>query len=278
MPKFTVTGPGLHVKFPLSEVRTIQITMQTDVVTDIPCGTSGGVMLLFEKIEVVNRLKPDLVHETIKNYTTEYDNTWIYDRIHHEINQFCSAHTLQEVYITKFDMLDESLIKSLQTSCDLWAPGIEIIAVRVTKPKIPKSIKDNFEEMEAQKTQLLIATQKQHVVLQEARTVASQAIIEARKALEVSVINMNKIIAKKESEKKLAEIEDQIHLTRERAKADAEYYAAEKEAEANEKKLSDQLLELTRQEALTKNSKLIMGSKIPKSLFADPKSINPDFS
>ena len=27
----------------------------------------------------------------------------------HEINQFCSSHSLQEVYIDKFDQLDESL-------------------------------------------------------------------------------------------------------------------------------------------------------------------------
>ena len=74
-------------------------------------------------------------------------------------------HTLQEVYIDKFDQLDESLItvrclntitfaaavlkihivcvpglcllQSLQAVCDEWAPGIQIIAIRVTKPRIP---------------------------------------------------------------------------------------------------------------------------------------------
>lgn len=43
----------------------------------------------------------------------------------HEINQFCSRHSLQEVYITKFDSLDESLVSSLQTDVNVWAPGIE---------------------------------------------------------------------------------------------------------------------------------------------------------
>ena len=32
-----------------------------------------------------------------------------YCHFSHEINQFCSSHTLQEVYITKFDQLDEAL-------------------------------------------------------------------------------------------------------------------------------------------------------------------------
>ena len=68
--------------------------MQTDRVNNVPCGTSGGVLIYFDEIEVVNRLRKDLAHMTIKNYTVNYDKTWIYDKIHHEINQFCSKHTL----------------------------------------------------------------------------------------------------------------------------------------------------------------------------------------
>ncbi len=45
----------------------------------------------------------------------------------HEINQFCSKHTLDEVYITEFDSLDENLVQALQTDCNNWAPGIESI-------------------------------------------------------------------------------------------------------------------------------------------------------
>lgn len=67
-------------------------------------------MLYFDKIEVVNRLRHDLAYQTIKNYTIHYDQTWIFDKIHHEINQYCSKYTLHEVYITKFDELDDYLI------------------------------------------------------------------------------------------------------------------------------------------------------------------------
>ena len=58
----------------------MQVTVQTDKVTDIPCGTSGGVMIYFAKIEVINWLRRDMVYETVKNYTVDYDKTWIYDR------------------------------------------------------------------------------------------------------------------------------------------------------------------------------------------------------
>jgi len=120
------TEPGYHLMMPIiTSFANIQISVQTDRVENIPCGTSGGVTIYFDKIEVVNRLKKDLAWATIKNYTINYDRTWIFDKIHHEINQFCSRHPLQDVYINKFDSLDESLVQALQTDCDLWAPGIE---------------------------------------------------------------------------------------------------------------------------------------------------------
>lgn len=80
------TQPGFHFKMPLTSVEAVQVTVQTDKVTEIPCGTSGGVMIYFDNIEVVNRLRPEFVHATIKNYTVNYDKTWIFDKIHHEIN------------------------------------------------------------------------------------------------------------------------------------------------------------------------------------------------
>jgi hypothetical protein len=85
----------------------------------------------------VNRLRREYVYETIKNYTVHYDRMWIFDKIHHEINQFCSAHTLQEVYIDLFHTVDDRLVQALQADCNKWAPGVEIIAIRITKPKIP---------------------------------------------------------------------------------------------------------------------------------------------
>lgn len=45
------------------------------------------------------------MYETLLNYGIHYDNTWIYDKIHHEINQFCSSNSLQDVYIDVFDQV-----------------------------------------------------------------------------------------------------------------------------------------------------------------------------
>merc|ERR1719487_2239907 len=67
-------SPGFHIKLPLLEsVAFVQTTMQTDSVLNVPCGTSGGTVINFERIEVVNKLERDTVLDTVRNYTTEYD-------------------------------------------------------------------------------------------------------------------------------------------------------------------------------------------------------------
>lgn len=64
-----------------------------------------NLYIVLEFLQVVNRLKKDAVYDTLLNYGVQYDHTWIYDKIHHEINQFCSVHSLQEVYIDMFDQV-----------------------------------------------------------------------------------------------------------------------------------------------------------------------------
>jgi regulator of protease activity HflC (stomatin/prohibitin superfamily) len=265
----TVTRPGFHLKMPfVTTISQVQVTVQTDSVTNIPCGTSGGVLINFGKIEVVNRLKEELVYETIKNYTVNYDQTWIFDKIHHEINQFCSAQSLQEVYITLFDTLDDRLANALQNGCNVWAPGIEILAVRVTKPRIPEQIKRNYEAMEGEKTKLLIATEAQKVVEMEAETDKKKATIEAEKKRLVSEIEMKRMIMEKEAESKVSELEDKIQSAHSRARTDASFYAAVKEAEGNEKKLTSSFIEYQRIKAVANNSKIYFGERIPNMLLS----------
>jgi regulator of protease activity HflC (stomatin/prohibitin superfamily) len=261
--------PGYHIMVPfITTFRSVQTTLQTDEVKNVPCGTSGGVMIYFDRIEVVNVLSSAAVYDIVKNYTADYDRTLIYNKIHHELNQFCSVHNLQEVYINLFDQIDENLKTALQADLNVLAPGLFVQAVRVTKPKIPEQIRQNYESMEAEKTKLLIAAERQKVVEKEAETERKRAIIEAEKVALVAKIQWEQKIMEKESEKKMAEIEDLTHLGREKARTDADYYKAQKEAEAHKIMLTPEYLELKKYEALTSNSKVYFGSNIP-SMFLD---------
>lgn len=260
----TITDPGFHLKMPLlTQYEPVQVTLQTDQVRDIPCGTKGGVMINFEKIEVVNRLRKDYVYETLRNYGVQYDNTWIYDKIHHEINQFCSSHSLQQVYIDVFDQIDEKMKDALQVDCTRYAPGIEIISVRVTKPTIPDSIRRNFQQMEEERTKVLISIERQKVVEKEAETSKKMAISEAEKNANVSMILMEQKLMEKDSARKQQEIDNQMYMARERSLADADFYRVVKEAEANKLKLTPQYLELKFIEAIADNTKIFFGEKVP---------------
>uniref|UniRef100_A0AAQ5Y592 Erlin-1 n=1 Tax=Amphiprion ocellaris TaxID=80972 RepID=A0AAQ5Y592_AMPOC len=223
----------------------------------------GGVMIYFDRIEVVNMLVPSAVVDIVRNYTADYDKTLIFNKIHHELNQFCSVHTLQEVYIELFDIIDENLKTALQKDLNAMAPGLTIQAVRVTKPKIPEAIRRNFELMEAEKTRLLITAQTQKVVEKEAETERKKAIIEAQKVAQVAEIQFQQKVMEKETEKRISGIEDAAFLAREKAKADAEYYTAAKFAEANTLKLTPEYLELMKYQAIAANSKIYFGQDIP---------------
>ncbi|XP_045212629.1 erlin-1-like [Mercenaria mercenaria] len=266
----SVSSPGYHFMVPfITTFRSVQTTLQTDEVKNVPCGTSGGVIIYFDRVEVVNKLAESAVHDMVKNYTADYDKTLIYNKIHHELNQFCSVHNLQEVYIDLFDKIDENLKESLQKDLTDNAPGLTVHGVRVTKPKIPEQIRKNYEMMEAEKTKLLIAVQKQRVIEKEAETDRKKAIIEAEKNASVAKIEWEQKVMEKESEKRMSEIEDLTHLAKEKAKADANFYRVQKEAEANKMILTPEYLEMVKQKALTENTKIFFGNKIP-DIFVDP--------
>merc|ERR1719342_183004 len=213
----------------LTSVWNIQTTLQTDEVKNVPCGTSGGVMIYFDRIEVVNVLQPAAVFDTVKNYTYEYVKPLIFDKVHHELNQFCSGHNLQEVYIELFDQIDENLKNALQADLLEMAPGLKVMSVRVTKPKIPEAIRKNYE------------------------------LIEAEKESMVAKIKYDQNILEKESQQKIETLTDQMHLAKEKSKTDAEYYKIQKQAEANRLLLTQEYLELKKIEAMANNNKVYFG-------------------
>merc|ERR1719311_1270946 len=223
-------------------------------------------MITFDRIEVVNQLRRDAVLETVRNYTTEYDKTWIYDKIHHEINQICSRSTLEEVYISKFDLLDETLRDALQRDIDHHAPGITIIAIRVTKPSIPSAIRQNYEAIEAERTKLKVAEQTQRLVEKQAETDRKRALIEAQKAAEVEAVQLERELKVKQNAQRMEAIANEMLTAR--ARADAELYRATKEAEANRARLTPEYLQLEAVRALSNNTKIFWGESLP-ALYAD---------
>ena len=268
-------GAGFSMSLPIvTRVEYVQTTVQTDRVENIPCGTQGGTVIHFGKIEVVNQLQAGAVLETVRQYGVEYDKTWIYDKIHHEINQICSRSTLEEMYITMFETLDETLQDALQRDIDKYVPGLNIIAIRVTKPTIPEAIRKNYEAVEAERTRLKVTEERQKVVQREAETEKVRAVIEAQKHAAVEAVSLELKMKQKRTEQEIAEIANEMHSSKAKADADAEFYRVSREAEANQLLLTPQLLQLESVRALSNNTKVFWGDKLP-SIYADGAAMVP---
>uniref|UniRef100_A0A672GES7 Erlin-2 n=1 Tax=Salarias fasciatus TaxID=181472 RepID=A0A672GES7_SALFA len=236
----STSGPGFHLMLPfITTYKSVQTTLQTDEVKNVPCGTSGGVMIYFDRIEVVNYLVPSAGKLNQHQLLQQFDN-----------------------------QIDENLKLTLQEDLTSMAPGLIIQAVRVTKPNIPESIRRNYELMESEKTKLLISQQTQKVVEKEAETERIKAVIEAEKVAQVAEIKFGQKVMEKETEKKISEIEDGAFLARQKAKADAEFYTAQRTAEANKLKLTPEYLQLMKYKAIAANSKIYFGNDIPH-MFVD---------
>jgi erlin len=199
------------------------------------------------------------------------DQTWIFERLHAEINQFCSRNTLQDVYIDKFDTLDEALAEALQRDCDKHNTGIEIIAVRLTKPRIPANIQQSYDKVEAEKTRLLVVKQQQLVTLEQEETERRTAAIRAQKTAEVAQIMQNQITMEKRAEAERQLIENDLHVAKERARTDAAFDRAMKEAKGLRAKLTPEFLQLSFFENVAKalgNQNLIyFGKDLPEVFY-----------
>ena len=134
--------------------------------------------------------------------------------------------------------------------------------------------------MESEKTNFMIATERQKVLEKEAETIRKQEIIKAQTEAQVSLINKEREINEHESKKRIQSIEsiylflnlDEIYLNREKTIADAESYRITKEIEANNKKLTPEYLKYMSIISLSNNTKFYFGESIPKYLTTNIES------
>ena len=202
--------------------------------------------------------------DTVRNYSSTYAKTWIEDPIHHEVNQICSRNGLNDIFIEKFGELDEMLKAAITATTQQWVPGIEIVAVRVTKPSIPRNIQVQYERIERARSQLLVLEKQRKNVLKKAEIKASKLIATERKALEVSKIEVARRIEVARSEAQIQSIQDQVHVDRMKARADAAYKSTMQLHKSNQRKLVPRYLRLIRAQAQLTDCTMYFGPHVPR--------------
>ncbi|NXP39630.1 ERLN2 protein, partial [Leiothrix lutea] len=267
----STSGPGFHLMLPfITSYKSVQTTLQTDEVKNVPCGTSGGVMIYFDRIEVVNFLIQSAGFSNPAGNASLGLCALTQSLSKHCLARAlmgCSAHTQQQCWQEPADLPKGGHgAAELRRSCGFLvqlAPWLPVLSFRVTKPNIPETIRRNYELMESEKTKLLIAAQKQKVVEKEAETERKKALIGAQEFLRVPNVAGNKKVTQS-----TCLLPDAAFLAREKARADAECYTAMKVAEANKLKLTPEYLQLMKYKAIAANSKIYFGKDIP-NMFMD---------
>lgn len=112
------------------------------------------------------------------------------------------------------------------------------------------------------------------MVEKEAETARRKAIIEAEKEAQVAKIQYEQKIMEKEFHQRMQTIEDEIHHTKEKIRADSTYYHAIKIAESNKILLTKEYLDLKKHEYISNNSKIYYGNNIP-NIFINKDSEKP---
>jgi len=254
-----IHNPGLffHLPSPITSVSTVQVTPQTDRIRDVKCGAGDGTLLIFPEVEIGNYLKYEYVYRTVKRFGEDYDNYLVKDKVRAQINVICSGMSSQDIYIDKFDTLDDLLIDYLQAVNDNETEsGVVVQFVRMSKPILPRTLQENYDKIANEKTAKKVAEETTKRLAQEHHNEMMTATAEVDRRRAVS------------------EMENQIILSRAKAEAESLFVRKEQEALGNKLLHTPEFMELSRVTSLTNNSKVYFG-QIPTSLFiSDSKQLS----
>ena len=208
-----ITESGIHLRmpWPITYTSEVQITPQTDTITNVKCGAGDGTQLIFDQVDVGNYLKKDYVYKTIKRFGENYDNYLVKDKVRAQINVICSGLTSQEIYIDKFHTLDDLLLNYLQEENDKESEsGVVVQFVRMSKPTLPKTLQDNYDKIANEKTARKVAEEQKLRLEQENNNKLLVAAAEAEKRRVVAEKENMILIEKKRNDEELNKIENRI--------------------------------------------------------------------
>ena len=246
----------------VTSIEEVTIRPRTDTLNPITTVTRDGITNTFNSIQVLSDVDIDLLVPLIKKYGIEFRETLIFDRIYEELRTFCANHTVDEVYNTTFLDIVRIVKVNVETSIErLGMNGIKILNLVIPKPTIPLDIARNYKQVKVQWTEQLVATQQQKTETIKKETESLKAVADAEREKKVLQIDIQKEILRKEGEKKLSMLENEILKQREQNKADVENYKKTKAAEANTKLYSKEYIQLEMAKSLSNNTKFFFSGE-----------------
>ena len=198
----------------------------------------------------------------IRKYGINFKRALVFDRIREELRIFCANHTIDEVYNSMFLKIVEIVRINTEVSiARLGNAAIKILNLAIPKPEIPPDISKNYKMVKVQWTEQLVATQQQKTEQIKKETESIKAVLDAERQKKVLQIDIEKEVLRKQGEKDLSSLENQIIKEREEAQADVDNYKKKKAAEANSILYTDAYVKLEMAKHLANNTKFFFSGE-----------------
>jgi len=259
----TLAKPGVNWAKPfITEVEEITTRPRTDKLEDVSTVTKDGITNVFHSITVISDVQDNRIIPLIKRYGTNFRKTLVFDRIKEELRLHCANHTIDEIYNTQFLKIVGNVKTRVEESISrLGENGIQILNLVIPKPEIPQDIAANYQKVKVQWTEGQVAIQRQKTEKIKKKIEEDKAVADADRLKKVQEIDIQKNIAKKEGDKKIAILENEIVKLREENKANVEFYVKQKAAEANKQLFTKEYVQLQLAKSLSNNTKLFFSGE-----------------
>jgi regulator of protease activity HflC (stomatin/prohibitin superfamily) len=261
-PVQTPLDPGLHCYNPMAWSLTIVETRpQTDTLpTSLECRSNDGIILVVDKVEVGNQLPKSHALKTVSNYGEGYDRFLVLDEVKPNVADFCSRHTAQEIVIDKFEQFDDFVKGRIQQKNDDLDTGLQISFVRITTPRFPADMQKHFQDLANEKTRKKVLEQQQES--EKIRKATEQMVARRDNDMKMEAVRHENdvLLSRVQARREEQTINNQIIV--ETAKANAEKLTLEAQALQAMHNVRG-YVELKQAEALSHNTKVYWGDKLP---------------
>ena len=147
--------------FPLiSTITLVKYIQDTDNVANVNCVSSEGVNINIPNIEIANKIDPNKVVSTIKEYGFDYDKKLVVRPLAQYMRELCAKRTVDQIEITDFANLDDLLKVEIQRQNNDLGTGITIDYVRLDSPVIPEQLKKKKVELAEEKANKILAEER----------------------------------------------------------------------------------------------------------------------
>jgi hypothetical protein len=253
--------PGIHFYNPISAtILLVETRPQTDIVTGISCGTSDGVPIKIDKVEIGNQLAVESVLDTIAKYGPDYDKYLVHNFVLHKITERCSQTSAHKFVIEEFNLIDDNLRNDIQSENDALNTGVSIRFVRLTKPKFPPEMDKHYMDLANEKTYKKVLEQKKETerIQKETEMLIAQkdAEIKLQGVENANKVMMSQIKAKQDEQR----VNNEIII--EAAKANAEKIIMEAKALQSMYQIPG-YTDVEQAKAISQNQKIYYGEKLP---------------